>query len=148
MSSDQKQSQSKVVQEKLIVAYKSELYDLTEFIYKHPGGVNTLFNKNQKDIEKSFHDAEHSKAAEYLLHEYKIKAKNNLDERLEVNKIHEKSIQIKLMQNCFQHLVDWNDGMISQITRLGLRYEEWVNLPVDRRLKLFNNPILENMSKV
>jgi cytochrome b involved in lipid metabolism len=86
MGSDQKQSHGKVVEEKLIVAYKSELYDITEFIYKHPGGVNTLFNKNQKDIEKSFRDADHSKAAEYLLQEYKLKSENKFDERLEVKK--------------------------------------------------------------
>lgn len=77
----------KVVEEKLIVAYKSELYDLTEFIFKHPGGVNSIFNKNQKDIEKSFHETDHSKAAEYLLNEYKIvKSKNNSDNDLEVSK--------------------------------------------------------------
>lgn len=84
MSSDQKQRHGKVVEEKLIVAYKSELYDLTEFFYKHPGGINTLYNKNQKDIEKSFRDAEHSKAAEYLLQEYKLNPDNKFDESLEV----------------------------------------------------------------
>lgn len=86
MSGDRRQhhGNGKLVEEKLIVAYKSDLYDLTEFIYKHPGGVNTLFNKNQKNIEKNFKDAEHSKAAEYLLQEYKIKSDINFDERLEV----------------------------------------------------------------
>ncbi len=86
MKSETVQNHVKVIEEKLVVAYKDELYDLTEFIYKHPGGVNTLSGKNQRNIEKSFHNAEHqhSKAAEYLLQEYKIKAKEKLDERLEV----------------------------------------------------------------
>lgn len=47
-----------------------------------------------------------------------------------------------------QHMVDWNSGMISQISKLGSKYEEWVNLPVDRHLKLFSNPLLESLSRV
>jgi hypothetical protein len=47
-----------------------------------------------------------------------------------------------------QHLVDWNLAMLPQISQLGGDYSEWVNKPVDRRLILLNNPILESLTKV
>lgn len=38
--------------------------------------------------------------------------------------------------------------MIPQISKLGAKYEEWVNLPVDRPLKLFDSPFIESLTKV
>ncbi|KAG5671569.1 hypothetical protein PVAND_001762 [Polypedilum vanderplanki] len=119
----------KIIKEKLIVSYKNNFYDLTKFLFKHPGGINSLGEKSNKNIDASFHSVEHSKAAHYLLKEYKINSDNiNLDERME-------------------HLVDWNSAMLSQVSQLGDKYDDWVNLPVDRNLKLFENPILESLSK-
>ena len=37
--------------------------------------------------------------------------------------------------------------MVSQVGALGTKYQEWVMLPVDRKLILFGNPILENLTK-
>jgi cytochrome b involved in lipid metabolism len=73
-----------MVEEKLIVNYKNSAYDLTEFIFKHPGGVNSLRGRNRKNIDASFHSVEHSKAAEYLMREYKIDTQSDLDESMEV----------------------------------------------------------------
>lgn len=64
----------KVVKEKLIVKFKDGSYDLTNFIFKHPGGVSTLAYNNDKNIEKVFYETDHSIAAEHLLNEYKIPA--------------------------------------------------------------------------
>lgn len=36
--------------------------------------------------------------------------------------------------------------MLSQVASLGSRYNEWVTSPVDRQLRLFGNPILENLT--
>lgn len=66
----------KFVKEKLIVDFKNESYDLTKFILKHPGGVNTL-NQNYKNFERIFYEFDHSKAAEHLLEEYRIKSIKN-----------------------------------------------------------------------
>lgn len=81
----------KLVEEKFIVEYESELYDITDFMRKHPGGVNTLNGNNRKNIEEKFEGVEHSIAAKYLLKEYKLKNrldKNNnvtgLDDSMEV----------------------------------------------------------------
>lgn len=123
----------KLVEEKFIVEYKKELYDVTDFLAKHPGGIN-LRGYNHKNIEEKFVSAEHSSAAEYLLKEYKLRVrdgepnKNDCDDSLE-------------------YLVDWKSALIPQISKLGDKYAEWVNKPVDRPMRLFSNPVLENLSK-
>jgi cytochrome b involved in lipid metabolism len=84
------QQNGKLIEEKFIVEYKSELYDITNFMHKHPGGVNTLNGSNNKPIDKKFLGIEHSSAAEYLMKEYKmLKPKmgetvNELDDSMEV----------------------------------------------------------------
>ena len=47
----------------------------------------------------------------------------------------------------FQHLVDWSKAMIPQIPKLGKQYKSWVNLPVDRPLRLFGSDYLEMLTK-
>lgn len=37
--------------------------------------------------------------------------------------------------------------MVSQIHKLGENYEEWVNLPVDRPLRLFESDFIESLTK-
>lgn len=82
-------SDGKLVEEKFIVEYRNELYDITEFMLKHPGGVNTLNGNNRKDIEEKFHKAEHSSAAQYLLKDYKVKTIKN-----EENKVFDDSMEV------------------------------------------------------
>lgn len=53
-----------------------------------------------------------------------------------------------LGKNVFKHFVDWNKGMLSQIPKLGDRYTDWVNKPLDRKLKLFDNEFMESLTKV
>lgn len=36
--------------------------------------------------------------------------------------------------------------MLSQVGGVGENYKEWVISPVDRKLRLFGNPILENLT--
>lgn len=79
----------RVTNEKFIVEYENDLYDVTEFILKHPGGVNTLIGFNHKNIDERFKSVDHSPAARYLLSDYKLKNRagefnNNVDESLEV----------------------------------------------------------------
>lgn len=80
---------SNLIEEKFIVKYKDENYDITEFMLKHPGGVNTLIGYNRKTIDKIFESVEHSPAAEYLLNDYKLKKlsiePNSLDDSMEVS---------------------------------------------------------------
>lgn len=36
--------------------------------------------------------------------------------------------------------------MLSQVAELGSKYNKWVSSPVDRQLRLFENPFLENLT--
>lgn len=59
--------------EKFIVKYRQQLYDLSEFMHKHPGGINTLKGLSGADMTARFMKAPpHSDAAMYLMKEYKI----------------------------------------------------------------------------
>ncbi|KAK7794173.1 hypothetical protein R5R35_005372 [Gryllus longicercus] len=46
----------------------------------------------------------------------------------------------------FQKLVDWNKPMLKQVGKLGARYSEWVQSPVDRKLRLFESDFVEKMT--
>lgn len=68
-----------LIEEKFIVEYENDHYDLTEFMLKHPGGVNTLVGFNHKNIEEKFRKVDHSPAARYLLNDYKLNKQFNED---------------------------------------------------------------------
>lgn len=56
-----------------IVKYRKNYYDITEFMRKHPGGINTLKGIQNGDMTERFMKAPpHSDAAMYLMQEYKI----------------------------------------------------------------------------
>lgn len=52
-----------------------------------------------------------------------------------------------LTDESMEHLVDWNKPMVLQIHKMGDKYAEWVNKPVDRELRLFGPSWVENMTK-
>lgn len=59
--------------DKFIVKYRQQYYDLSRFMHKHPGGINTLKGLNSGDMTARFLKAPpHSDAAMYLMREYKI----------------------------------------------------------------------------
>lgn len=61
-------------EEKFLVHFKNELYDISEFAHKHPGGTNTLKGLNNMDMDERFlKGPPHSDAAMYLMKEYKVK---------------------------------------------------------------------------
>lgn len=59
--------------DKFFVRYRNDTYDLTEFVKKHPGGVNTLNGMLNTDIDTKFDKASpHSDSAKYLMKEYQV----------------------------------------------------------------------------
>lgn len=57
------------------VIYNGFVYNITEFLEKHPGGAELILDKGGKDITELFEDEnfhKHSSAAHNLLREYKI----------------------------------------------------------------------------
>jgi cytochrome b involved in lipid metabolism len=47
----------------IIVTFKGKKYDLTSFVYKHPGGAKYILGSNGMDIESLMREFEHSKNA-------------------------------------------------------------------------------------
>lgn len=78
---------------KIIVRYRDERYDLTEFMKKHPGGMNTLSGTANTDIDLKFDKTmPHSSAARHLIKEYKIDSMqvdecNNIEAYIKSDKI-------------------------------------------------------------
>lgn len=43
-------------------------------------------------------------------------------------------------------MIDYNKGLWSQLDQLQDNYDEWVNLPIDRPIRMFDNQLLENIT--
>lgn len=65
-------SNTNMIPEKIIVTFRGSLYDITNFVKKHPGGKNILLENNGKDIEYLMIGNGHSDYAYKLLEKYKI----------------------------------------------------------------------------
>lgn len=57
---------------RVIVTFRDEKYDITDFVKKHPGGKQILLENNGKDVEQLMAENEHSERAYKLLEKYKI----------------------------------------------------------------------------
>lgn len=145
--------------EKFIVSFKNQYYDLTKFRHKHPGGINTLKGLEDTNITERFKSApKHSSAAMYLLNEYKISNESDVvnsikkdsmfvDQNNNNNNNDEVSSTEQLEDESMEYLVDWSKAMLPQIGKLGKNYNEWVNKPVDRHLRMFHHDYLEVLTK-
>jgi cytochrome b involved in lipid metabolism len=71
-------------EEKVIVKYENDIYDVTQFLKFHPGGSNTIKQMNGKSIDEKFKFYGHSHVAENLLKDHKIRNNNEDDESIEV----------------------------------------------------------------
>lgn len=57
----------------ILVKYRNETYDISSFVHKHPGGMNTLKGLEDSDMTSRFlKGPPHSDAAMYLMNEYKV----------------------------------------------------------------------------
>lgn len=64
--------QYKCTNERIIVYYKENKYDVTNFVKRHPGGKEVLIENNGKNIESLMNENEHSSHAFTVLEKYKI----------------------------------------------------------------------------
>ncbi|XP_017049956.1 dihydroceramide fatty acyl 2-hydroxylase FAH2 [Drosophila ficusphila] len=163
MNTDDMETQKKAeADNKYIVKYRQQYYDLSRFMHKHPGGINTLKGLNNGDMTGRFMKAPpHSDAAMYLMKEYKIDPEDyqntkfaqkeaDLDEsngtiRQRVKETEDKNNNHT--DESMEHLVDWSKPMLPQIANITECYDEWVHKPVDRPLRLFGPWYLEMCTK-
>ncbi|KAH0813535.1 hypothetical protein GEV33_009256 [Tenebrio molitor] len=116
---------------KFEVKYSGNAYNIFEFLNRHPGGINYITPCEKKEVTQRMHQTQHAKAAYYLLREYRVGGRDTSSEG---------------DQEDLEVLVDWDRPMLSQVAKLGTRYSEWVVSPVDKKLRLFDNPILESLT--
>ncbi|XP_068145633.1 uncharacterized protein Fa2h isoform X1 [Drosophila tropicalis] len=153
--------------DKFIVKYRQQYYDISHFLHKHPGGINTLKGLNQGDMTARFMKAPpHSDAAMYLMQEYKINdqdvdtngsgktsvkrrhvAENDGVELLEQPSNQKEDRNNNQLDESMEHLVDWSKAMLPQIANITEHYDEWAHKPVDRPLRLFGPWYLEMCTK-
>ncbi|KAF5301213.1 hypothetical protein FQA39_LY10799 [Lamprigera yunnana] len=114
-----------------LVKHKGRKYDISTFLKNHPGGYNYVQPSQDKDVGNRMIKSYHSKSAFYLLREYKLEGRDEKNNNGEDD---------------LEKLVDWNKPMLSQVGNLGSKYIEWVTSPVDRHLRLFENPFLESLT--
>lgn len=83
---------------KFIVKYRKNYYDISDFLHKHPGGINTLKGLQNADMTGRFMKAPpHSDAAMYLMQEYKIAGLES--NKTKVNKLKNGHVREELKEN-------------------------------------------------
>ncbi|KAK0085177.1 hypothetical protein PV325_005632 [Microctonus aethiopoides] len=106
-----------------IVKYQGNTYEISDFLKHHPGGRSALKAYKGLALDKILNDVPHSDAAFHLFQEFEINNKRAYDD--------------------IEKLIDWNAPLFGQVSSLADRYWEWVNLPVNRPLRLFKYDFME-----
>ncbi|XP_033326963.2 fatty acid 2-hydroxylase [Megalopta genalis] len=109
-----------------LVKYRDRFYNIREFLRYHPGGKRVLDHFENRSLDKAFTENPHSKAAHHLFEDFKVEAKEKYQE--------------------YEDLIDWDASILGQVGDLGDRYWEWVNLPVNREIRIFKSSLLESVS--
>lgn len=113
------------------VIYEGEYYDLSLFYEVHPGGEKHLLVRKGKDITKAFHTNPHphTKFALHWLRQFKI---SDPEEIAKLEKIDDED-------------VDWSKGQLFRVHKVK-NYNEWIDRPVHRPLRLFDNEFMESLT--
>lgn len=57
----------------VIVSFRGEKYDITDFVNHHPGGKKILLQNNGKEVAELMKENEHSEKAYQILEKYKVR---------------------------------------------------------------------------
>ncbi|XP_032688426.1 fatty acid 2-hydroxylase [Odontomachus brunneus] len=109
-----------------LVKYRGRIYDVINFLDYHPGGKNMLVRHKDRILDEALVKHPHSKSAYYLLEEFAVHRQERYNE-------------------C-ENLINWDAPILWQVSLMGHRYWEWVNLPVNRPIRFFQSDILEILS--
>lgn len=160
---------------RLCLLHSGNIYDVTDFVDRHPGGREVIENHVGQDVTQVMKTQEfhkHSPAALRILDKYYIgeynssngtvhrhKGKSHADGRSnnhadgQVNgyknglsaKVSSGSAKNFVVQ--YDDLVDWSKPIFWQVGSLGDKYMDWVHSPIDTSLRLFHNDFVETFSK-
>lgn len=126
------------------VANNGRVFDVTDFVSRHPGGRDILLKSSGKDVTETMNDPnihKHSSVAYSLLNKYSI------GKLISKNEVYKEEEDLNMDGYKENELVDWNKPMVAQVGKLGAEYMKWVHSPVDRPLRLFEPEFIEFFSK-
>ncbi|XP_076175098.1 fatty acid 2-hydroxylase isoform X2 [Ptiloglossa arizonensis] len=109
-----------------LVSYQNRFYDIRNFLKYHPGGKKVFDYFKYRSLDKAFDKNPHSKSAFHLLEDFTLNSQEKYQK--------------------YEKLIDWNAPMLHQVGKLGDKYWEWMNLPVNRPIRLFRSKFLETIS--
>ncbi|XP_076239715.1 fatty acid 2-hydroxylase [Calliopsis andreniformis] len=112
--------------DKFLVSYQGHFYDIQDFRKYHPGGRKVFDYFQNRSLDKIFEQNPHSKGAIHLLEDFTVDNREKYQE--------------------YESLIDWDTPILHQVGNLGDRYWEWVNLPVNRQIRLFQSNFLEALT--
>ncbi|XP_033755379.1 fatty acid 2-hydroxylase-like [Pecten maximus] len=151
-----------VKQGQVVVISDAKVYDVSDFVERHPGGKHYLLDHVGEDVTNLMSGEsphQHTSAATAILKKYCIghykhhQGKNGLRHR-EINgnvkngnlKNDEPEIPMDHYTD-LEKLVDWDKPMLGQVGDLGDRYFEWVHYPEDKHIRLFHSDFCEYFSQ-
>ncbi|KAK0062614.1 fatty acid 2-hydroxylase [Biomphalaria pfeifferi] len=132
---------------KIRVTRKGKLYDLTEFVDRHPGGREILERHNGLDIEAAMQNSSvhaHSKAAYTMLERYAV---GTTDTSAQQNELLTEIADKGRADYKKNDIVDWSKPILGQVEFLGEKYFDWTHQPVDWPVRLFESDLAETFSK-
>ncbi|CAH1780440.1 unnamed protein product [Owenia fusiformis] len=154
----------------LWVVHQDKVYDVSEFVERHPGGKDIVLENSGVDVTTIMETTphKHSDAAYTILKKYYIgdiktiqtngknaqKRISTKDEPKKMaangngatnNGIHEnKENQFDFIEKDF---IDWDKPILWQVHKLGRHYEQWVHTPQETCIRLFKSDFCEYFSK-
>lgn len=131
-----------------IVIFQNKVFDVTKFASNHPGGKKILTCRHGKDVTDVMANGphQHSKAAYKWLQQYYIADYSKDGKYYKHNGVTSNGIHPDQYSTPGDDLVDWEKPMLWQVGNLGLSYHDWVDVPVDKPLRLFKSDICEFFS--
>ncbi|WAR12434.1 FA2H-like protein [Mya arenaria] len=158
------------------VIHSNKIYDLTDFVDKHPGGKQLIADQVGMDVTQLMKNDIHIHSpvaykilerfyiGEYMPHQSNGHTNGHLNGHkngvtngtangaTSANGVRAREQNGSSKYESSQpsgkdHLIDWSLPILFQVGSLGENYDEWVHSPIDTSLWLFRNPFVEYFSK-
>ncbi|KAA8491858.1 Fatty acid 2-hydroxylase [Porphyridium purpureum] len=132
------------------VVLNNDVYDVTLFLDRHPGGKKILekhLGTDVSEIMAADKPHRHSAAAYKQLRAYQIGTLAPT-ERTDADKTASSNVTSDTQEE-LDRLVDWTKPLLPQVGNMGVQYDAWVHSfpTTDHTVKMFQNDVLEFLTK-